>query len=89
MNRRLVAIDPDSAKIVGAAPIPRHEHAVQNAVTDRIYLATAKGHVMCLKPIGSRFATFHQRPEKEPLEVEVPAKLSGDTTGADRLPNPE
>ena len=93
VNRRLVAIDPNSAKIVGAAPIPRHEHAVQNAVTDRIYLATANGHVMCLKPIGSRFATFHQRPDKEPLEVEVPAKTpaqpSGDTTDADSPPNPE
>jgi len=68
-NRQIVAIDPESAAITGRVPLNQFSIAMQNADTDRLYVASETGSILCLKPAGTQFATYHKRPENEPLEV--------------------
>ena len=70
-NRGIVAISQDTGLIHGRAPVPDYSLHHQNSVTDRLYLSSPKGEIISLKPAGSDFATYHQHPEDEPLEVDV------------------
>jgi len=95
-NSRVVAIDKQSAQIIDRVSVGRFSKGIRNAVTDRILLSSSSGELICLKPAGSRFATFHQRPEDEPLEVNIPgsdADTSAETQPAgeapDDIPQPE
>ncbi|MCH2212918.1 MAG: PQQ-like beta-propeller repeat protein [Fuerstiella sp.] len=71
-NRRIVAVSTATAGVDGRAPMRGYSVHLQNSVTDRIYLASEAGELICLKPIGSDFATYHQRPDEQPLNIDVP-----------------
>jgi outer membrane protein assembly factor BamB len=73
-NRRIVAIHRDNGAISGRIPVNGYTLHYQNSLTDRLYFASQFGELMCLKPAGTEFAIYHQRPDKEPLDVDVPAK---------------
>ncbi len=78
-NHRIVAISQDTGLIHGRASMLDYSLHRQNSVTDRLYLASAGGELICLKPVGSDFATYHQRPEDEPLQVDVLDSDDSDT----------
>ena len=71
-NRRLVAISRETGAVRGRAPMSGYSLHHQNSATDRLYLASADGELICLKAADSEFATYHQRPELQPLAVDVP-----------------
>ncbi|MEZ6061259.1 MAG: PQQ-binding-like beta-propeller repeat protein [Planctomycetaceae bacterium] len=74
VTNRLVAIDRATADAGNPdhwVSVDSFEHRFRNAVTDRIYLISSAGEVVCLREQGSEFATYHQNPEKEPIAVEV------------------
>ncbi len=72
-NRRLIAVDAETADVQGAVDLGDFTMSIANAITDRLYVCSPSGDVLCLKPRGTRFATFLQNPAREPLEVDVPA----------------
>jgi hypothetical protein len=43
---------------------------VANDRTDRLYLSTANGTVVCLRPTGRPYPTFHRYPDRLPLMPE-------------------
>jgi len=95
-NNRVVAIDKETARVIDRVSVGRYSKGIRNAVTDRLLLASAAGELICLKPAGSRFATFHQRPENEPLEVDIPAtdtdvapEADDAAEDTDEIPQPE
>ncbi len=91
-NNRIVAVDKETARIIGRVPVGRFSNGIRNAVTDRLLLSSASGELMCLRPVGSRFATFHQRPEDEPLEVDIPANDADENSALEAdeaAPQPE
>jgi len=72
-NRRIVAIRRDNGSVIGRTPINGYALHYQNSLTDRLYFASQFGELMCLKSEDTEFAVYHQRPEKQPLDVDVPA----------------
>jgi outer membrane protein assembly factor BamB len=80
-NRRIVAIRRDNGMISGRTPVNGYMLHYQNSVTDRLYFASEFGELMCLKPKDTEFAIYHQRPEKEPLDVDVRATDSDSEAG--------
>jgi outer membrane protein assembly factor BamB len=80
-NRRIVAIRRDNGEISGRTPVNGYALHHQNSATDRLYLASEFGELMCLKRNGTEFAIYHQRPDKEPLDVDVPAKYQDAEAG--------
>jgi hypothetical protein len=38
-----------------------------NELTDRIYLATSRGLVICLRENGQEFPIYHRYPERQPI----------------------
>jgi len=75
-TNRLVAIDratADPGDVDSRISVAGYEHRYQNAATDRIYLVSSSGEVLCLREQGSEFATYHQNPGKQPIEVDASA----------------
>jgi outer membrane protein assembly factor BamB len=80
-NRRIVAIRRDNGTIRGRTPVNGYMLHYQNSVTDRLYFASQFGELMCLKPNGTEFAIYHQRPDRKPLDVDVLAKDQAEDAG--------
>lgn len=74
VTQRLVVIDQATARIVARVPVPQYTLRIRNSLTDRLYLSTASGHVLCLAEQGSDFATCHQNPDRQPVMPVVPEK---------------
>jgi hypothetical protein len=68
---QLVAIDKKSGARLGQLPIRPHRMALSNGLTDRIYLATDDGGLLCLREMGSSFPVV-ARPLPEPAESATP-----------------
>jgi hypothetical protein len=56
-----------SAEVVGSMPLRRYTVRIGNDRTDRIYLSTDSGLVVCLRQIGHSFPVFHRHPDRLPL----------------------
>jgi outer membrane protein assembly factor BamB len=44
---------------------------LRNSVTDRLYLSSTSGRVVCLKESGIDFPIYHQNPQRSPIMPEV------------------
>ena len=71
-NHRLVAVERLDARIAGRVSVNDYRVHHMNSLTDRLYLVSTSGELLCLKPANSEFAEYHQRPGREPLNVSVP-----------------
>lgn len=53
--------------ITGVLPLREMSVRVHNDRTDRVYLATSQGLIMCLRELGSDFPKYHKFPERQPM----------------------
>ena len=74
--------------ITGALPLREMSVRVNNDRTDRIYLATQQGLIMCLREIGADFPRYHKFPERQPMlpeftdeQSEVPEDVPANQPG--------
>ena len=44
---------------------------IRNSVTDRLYLSSTSGRVVCMKESGIDFPIYHQNPKRSPIMPEV------------------
>lgn len=56
-----------SAEVVGSMPLRRFSVRIGNDRTDRIYLSTESGLVVCLRQLGHSYPVFHRNPDRLPL----------------------
>lgn len=56
---------------VGAFPMRGFPVRIGNDRTDRIFLASEKGLVVCLRERDREYPLFHKQPEKRPVEPEI------------------
>lgn len=70
-DRRLIAIRQDNAACTASALVASYAVPHTNSVTDRLFLVSSYGEVVCLKPQGSEFATYLRRPDRQPIDVDV------------------
>lgn len=68
---------------VGEFPLDRFTRYVTNTRSDRIFLGTERGLLMCLHERGRDFPRFHLHPERQPLLPEFAAEGSDAETPAD------
>jgi len=67
----LVVLSRSDGAVSGAFPLRRFSVRLANDRTDRLYLVTKSGLVVCLRKRGKDFPTFHMFPERLPLVPEI------------------
>lgn len=91
----VLILSREDGAVVGALPLRRFSVRVHNDRTDRLYLATPDGFVLCLREKGTEFPLFHKYPERMPILPEfapetepaaddaAPAEGAGEANDAD------
>ena len=81
----LVMVSRDRGEIIGSLPLRKFTVRTGNDRTDRIYLATESGLVMCLRQIGHTYPVYHRYPDRLPLLPEFEPE-EGSESPADMEP---
>jgi outer membrane protein assembly factor BamB len=68
----------DAGQPVGFFPLDQFTKHLANDRSDRIYLATAGGLLMCLHEQGREFARFHMHPDRQPILPEFAPEGAGE-----------
>lgn len=67
----IVLLQRSTGRPLGTLPLRPFSVRLQNDRTDRLFLATPSGLVMCLREQGSEFAHYHKYPERAPIVPDV------------------
>ena len=70
-NGNLVMVSRDKGETIGSLPLRRYTVRTGNDRTDRIYMATESGIVICLRQSGHTYPVFHRFPDRLPLLPEI------------------
>ncbi|MDA1163100.1 MAG: PQQ-binding-like beta-propeller repeat protein [Planctomycetota bacterium] len=76
---QITALSPKDGAVIGSLPLKDFSVRYGNELTDRIYIATKTGLVVCFREQGKEFPTYHMFPERQPILPE----LSPDDAAAD------
>lgn len=68
---RLVTVNRKTGKIVAQTMYSDLSVPIRNSLTDRVYLSTTSGRVVCLKESGIDFPIYHQNPQRKPIMPDV------------------
>ena len=68
---QMILLDVADGRVLADLPVRGFEAHVVNERTDRIFLATSRGTVLCVRDRDRVFPRFHQAPEDEPLLPEM------------------
>ena len=68
---RLVTVNRKTGNIVAQTMYSDLSVPIRNSLTDRVYLSTTSGRVVCLKESGIDFPIYHQNPQRKPIMPEV------------------
>jgi len=68
----LLVVDRETAEIRDRIYLGEETNVLGNPLTDRVYLYSNSGRVRCFAEEGSSFATYHQRPDRQPVMPGVP-----------------
>lgn len=68
---RLVTINRKTGQAIGKVHFPELPVPVRNNVTDRIYLSSPSGRIVCFKEAGIEFPIYHQNPQRSPIMPDV------------------
>ena len=66
-HNNLMILSREYGEPLGTFPLDKFIHHLANDRSDRIYVATASGLVMCLHERGREFARFHMHPDRQPI----------------------
>lgn len=63
----MILLSRENGAVLGALPLRDFSIRVVNDRTDRLYLATRAGLVMCLREKGSEFPLYYKFPDRRPI----------------------
>jgi len=63
----MLMLDRKDGAIVNVFPYSHFKHRVQNERTDRIFLCTQRGTVVCLRETNRHYPIWHLFPERQPI----------------------
>ena len=79
---RLVTVNRKTGQVVAKEQHRDLSIPIRNSVTDRVYLSSTSGRVVCMKESGIDFPIYHQNPQRSPIMPEVaepaPAEAAAD-----------
>jgi outer membrane protein assembly factor BamB len=67
----LLLLSPEDGGIEGELPMPGFTCHLPNERTDRLYLASPDGLVVCIREVGQEFPVYHKFPERRPILPEL------------------
>jgi outer membrane protein assembly factor BamB len=79
----VVMLSRQDGNILGTLPLRNFSMHLPNDRTDRLYLATPKGLVICIREENADFPMYHMHPERRPILPE----FATEGEAADRAPN--
>ncbi len=84
----VVILNRADGRTLGTLPLRPFSVRLENERTDRLYLATPSGLVICLREQGSEFAHYHRYPERSPVvpDVEPDEPVEGAAAASDAMP---
>ncbi|HEY0984700.1 MULTISPECIES: outer membrane protein assembly factor BamB family protein [unclassified Schlesneria] len=71
VDGNLVMISRENGAAIGSLPLHRFVVRPSNDRTDRIYMATEAGLVICLRQTGHSYPVYHRFPDRLPLLPEI------------------
>jgi len=80
----LAILSRENGQVLGTMPLGLFTRHFANDRSDRIYVATEAGLVMCLHEQGREFARFHVHPDRQPIlpDIAPEGEQSGDGSAA-------
>ena len=69
--KNIVAVNRKNGAVIGFMPGDRFPMRVHNDRTDRLYLASTSGRIVCLRQKGMKFPIYHKFPERRPIIPEL------------------
>jgi hypothetical protein len=88
-TNNLLKLSRQDGALQGYVPLERFTEHVSNDRSDRIFVATPGGLVICLRETGRDFPLFHLHPEKLPLLPEFAPDTPEEEPAADGEDKPE
>ncbi|MGQ0636367.1 MAG: outer membrane protein assembly factor BamB family protein [Planctomycetaceae bacterium] len=85
-QNNLMVLARDSGRMLGRLPLGAFTKHISNDRSDRIFVATESGLVMCLHELGRDFPRYHLHPERLPVLPEFAAEGSGATAAESDSP---
>ena len=86
----IVILNRVNGRPLGTLSLRSFDVRLENERTDRLYLATTSGLIVCLREQGSEFALYHRYPERSPIvpdvEPDEPAADSNAAAPAEAMP---
>jgi hypothetical protein len=89
-NGGLLVLDHEKGSLIGQLPLGGSNLSLSNAVSDRIYLASSAGEMICLREVGADYPTVRwplpaeeQAPAPRKKPRPAAAKPSADAEGDD------
>ena len=84
-NMLLLSLDATGTDVTIAARLPMKtfKFKVANDLTDRIYLVSEQGQILCLRERGNSFPKFFRNPDRRPLEPIFADENAGEEAAAD------
>ena len=79
VDGNLVMLSRSNGATIGALPLRRFVVRTGNDRTDRIYLATEAGLLICLRQIGHTYPVYHRFPDRLPLLPEITPEETSET----------
>ncbi|MCA9264898.1 MAG: PQQ-binding-like beta-propeller repeat protein [Planctomycetales bacterium] len=85
----LVVISSESGDELARVPLAHMNLSVVNDLTDRIYIGTRNGRLLCLREIGQELPQLHQSARRELDQQQVSAAGAADAATPDEGPTEE
>src|SRR5262249_57404070 len=70
-QNNLLILSRETGQVLATLPLGLFTAHFANERSDRIYLATESGLVMCLHEQGREFARFHIHPDRQPILPDI------------------
>ncbi|MFK7817556.1 MAG: PQQ-binding-like beta-propeller repeat protein [Planctomycetaceae bacterium] len=64
----LVAVDRETAGPRGSIPLVPYKIRIMNDLNDRLYLASHRGQILCMRPINAEKPTFYRNADRTPID---------------------
>ncbi len=76
----LTVLNRQNGGVVGSMPLRDFRVRYGNDLTDRAYIATDAGLIVCIRQVGKEFPTYHLYPERQPLLPEFAPDMAAEAT---------
>lgn len=79
---QIAVLSPNDGAQIGSLPLKDFSVRYGNELTDRLYIATKTGLIVCIREQNKEFPSYHMYPERQPILPEFASDDDVDSGGA-------